>query len=341
MIYRSRAPLRIGLAGGGTDVSPYSDLYGGAILNATISLYAYAHIELLDEEIISLESLDLGESEKLTFQTQLPLDGKLNLLKGVYNRIQKDYGIPVKGLRLSTFVDAPAGSGLGTSSTLTVAIIGAFVEMLKLPLGEYDIARYAYEIERKDLQLAGGKQDQYAATFGGVNFMEFYDEDKVIVNPLRIKKEYLNELENNIILYYTDTSRESALIIKEQQKNVESKKESSIEAMHQLKEQAKRMKEALLQGKLNEIGTILDFGFQQKRKMAANISNPHLEERYDVAKKAGATGGKISGAGGGGFMIFYCPGTTRYKVINDLKTYGGRVRNFQFTNEGLTTWTTL
>jgi len=341
MIYRSRAPLRIGLAGGGTDVSPYSDLYGGAILNATISLYAYAHIEVLDEEMISLESLDLGESEKLPFQNQLPLDGKLNLLKGVYNRIQKDYGISVKGLRLSTFVDAPAGSGLGTSSTLTVAIIGAFVEMLKLPLGEYDIARYAYEIERKDLQLAGGKQDQYAATFGGVNFMEFYDEDKVIVNPLRIKKEYLNELENNILLYYTDTSRESALIIKEQQKNVEAKNESSIEAMHQLKEQAKRMKEALLQGKLNEIGTILDFGFQQKRKMAANISNPHLEERYEVAKKAGATGGKISGAGGGGFMIFYCPGTTRYKVIHDLKSYGGQVRNYQFTNEGLTTWTTF
>jgi D-glycero-alpha-D-manno-heptose-7-phosphate kinase len=339
MIYRSRAPLRIGLAGGGTDVSPYSDLYGGAILNATISLYAYANIEVLDEDIISFESLDLGETEICNFQKQLPLSGKLNLLKGVYNRIQKDYGISVKGFRLSTFVDAPAGSGLGTSSTLTVAIIGAFAEMLKLPLGEYDIARYAYEIERKDLQLAGGKQDQYAATFGGVNFMEFYDDDKVIVNPLRIRKEYLNELENNILLYYTDTSRESALIIKEQQKNVEAKKESSIEAMHQLKEQAKMMKEVLLQGKLNEIGTILDFGFQQKRKMAANISNPHLEERYEVAKRAGATGGKISGAGGGGFMIFYCPGTTRYKVINELNAFGGQVRNYQFTNEGLTTWT--
>jgi D-glycero-alpha-D-manno-heptose-7-phosphate kinase len=339
MIYRSKAPLRIGLAGGGTDVSPYSDLYGGAILNATISLYAYAHIELLEESQIELASLDRGENEIFSFQKELPIDGKLDLLKGVYNRIQKDYGINVNGLRLSTFVDAPAGSGLGTSSTLTVAIIGAFVEMLKLPLGEYDIARYAYEIERNDLQLAGGKQDQYAATFGGVNFMEF-NADNVIVNPLRVKKEYLNELENNLLLYFTDTSRESAAIIKEQQKNVTAKKEESIEAMHRLKDQAKSMKEALLQGRLHEIGTILDFGFQQKRKMAANISNSMMEERYEAAKKAGATGGKISGAGGGGFMIFYCPGTSRYNVLEAMKQFGGQFRNYQFTNEGLTTWTT-
>ena len=165
-------------------------------------------------------------------------------------------------------MDAPAGSGLGTSSTLVVAIIGAFAEMLKLPLGEYDIANYAYDIERKDLQLAGGKQDQYAATFGGVNFMEFYAGDKVIVNPLRIKQDYINELENNLLLYFTSTSRESATIIKEQQKNVLQKNEKSIEAMHQLKEQARMMKEALLKGRLHEIGEILDYGFQQKRNMA-------------------------------------------------------------------------
>jgi D-glycero-alpha-D-manno-heptose-7-phosphate kinase len=259
-------------------------------------------------------------------------------LKGVYNRIQKDYGMPATGFRLSTFVDAPAGSGLGTSSTLVVAIIGAFTEMLKLPLGDYDIAHYAYEIERTDLKLAGGKQDQYAATFGGVNFMEFED-DKVIVNPLRIRPEYLHELQNNIVLYFTSTSRESATIIKEQQRNVNEKNEKSIEAMHQLKEQAKRMKEALLRGKLHEIGEILDFGFQQKRLMAHNISNNSIEDIYAAAKKAGAMGGKISGAGGGGFMIFYCPANTRYKVIETLESFGGYCNNYQFTKHGLTPWT--
>lgn len=339
MIYRSRAPLRIGLAGGGTDVSPYSDEFGGAILNATISHYAHASIEPLEENGIIVQALDRKEEQRFEWNSQLPTDGKLDLLKGVYNRIQKDYGLPMTNFRLSTFVDAPAGSGLGTSSTLVVAIIGAFAEMLKLPLGEYDIAHYAYDIERKDLQLAGGKQDQYAATFGGVNFMEFYSNDKVIVNPLRIKQDYLNELENNLVLYFTSTSRESATIIKEQQKNVLQKNEKSIEAMHQLKEQARMMKEALLKGRLHEIGEILDYGFQQKRNMAKNISNDAIETLYEAVKKSGATGGKISGAGGGGFMIFYCPGNTRHKVIETLNNFGGKVKPYRFTKEGLRTWT--
>ena len=339
MIYRSKAPLRIGLAGGGTDVSPYSDMYGGAILNATISLSAHASIEMLDTNEIIVETLDRNEQQRFELSTSLPIDGHLDLLKGVYNRIQKDFPFPVKGFRLSTFVDAPAGSGLGTSSTLVVAILGAFVEMLKLPLGDYDIAHLAFQIEREDLQLAGGKQDQYAATFGGVNFMEFYNDDKVIVNPLRIRPEYLHELGNNLVLYFTDSSRESASIIKEQVKNVHEKNEKSIEAMHQLKEQSRMMKEALLKGKLNDFGEILDFGFQQKRKMAHNISNSMIEDIYDAAKKAGATGGKISGAGGGGFMIFYCPANTRYAVIDTLKTFGGDIKNYLFTKYGLTTWT--
>ena len=287
MIYRSKAPLRIGLAGGGTDVSPYSDEFGGAILNATLSLYAHASIEPTSDNTITIQALDRKEEEQFEWSTTLPINGKLDLLKGVYNRIQKDYGIKQSGFKLSTFVDAPAGSGLGTSSTLVVAIIGAFVEMLKLPLGDYDIAHYAYDIERNDLMLSGGKQDQYAATFGGVNFMEFYGNDKVIVNPLRIRQEYLNELENNLVLYYTATSRESATIIKEQQSNVKEKNVGSIDAMHQLKEQSRMMKEALLKGRLNEIGEILDYGFEQKRLMAKSISNNLIEDIYTAAKAAG------------------------------------------------------
>lgn len=339
MIYRSKAPLRIGLAGGGTDVSPYSDLYGGAILNATLSLYAKATIEPIAENKIILEAIDRNEEQVFDWDTSLPVNGTLDLLKGVYNRVQQDYGIKQQGFRLSTFVDAPAGSGLGTSSTLVVAILGAFAEMLKLPMGEYDMAHYAYEIERIDLKLAGGKQDQYAATFGGVNFMEFYGDDKVIVNPLRVKQQYLFELENNLLLYYTSTSRESAEIIKKQSKNVTDNKEKSIEAMHHLKDQARMMKEALLKGRLNEIGEILDYGFRQKRQMAEGISNTLMEDIYETAKKAGATGGKISGAGGGGFMIFYCPVNTKYKVIKSLENFGGQVRNYQFVEHGLKTWT--
>ncbi|WP_018628603.1 dehydrogenase [Niabella aurantiaca] len=339
MIHRSKAPLRIGLAGGGTDVSPYCDEFGGAILNTTISLNANATIERTSDGKICLEALDRDEQACFDWSENLPLNGHLDLLKGVYNRIQKDYPFNNGGFRLSTYVDAPAGSGLGTSSTLVVAIVGAFVEMLQLPLGEYDIAHYAYEIERSDLQLAGGRQDQYAATFGGVNYMEFYNNDKVIVNPLRIRQRYIDELENNLLLYYTSTSRESAKIIIEQSKNVTAKKSGSIEAMHHLKQQAQMMKEALLKGQLDEIGRILDIGFEQKRRMAAGINNELIDTIYETAKKNGASGGKISGAGGGGFMIFYCPGNTKYKVRTSLQQFGGQYRNYQFVKHGLKTWT--
>lgn len=337
MIYRSKAPLRIGLAGGGTDVSPYSDMYGGAILNATISLYARASIEPITDKKVLFECADRGETLTCEAAFPLPIDGKLDILKGVINRVAKDYGIP-SGFKLTTFVDAPAGSGLGTSSTLVVAVLGAFAEWLKLPLGEYDMAHLAYAIEREDLNQAGGKQDQYAATFGGVNFMEFYNGDKVIVNPLRIKEKYLDELENNLVLYYTSTSRLSSSIISEQQKNVHDKKEASIEAMHHLKEQAVMMKEALLRGSIDKIGEILDFGFQHKKNMAKGITNSQLDDIYEAAKRAGASGGKISGAGGGGFMIFYCPGNTRYNVVEALKSFGGDVKRYHFTHNGINSW---
>lgn len=338
MIYRSKAPLRIGLAGGGTDVSPYCDLYGGAILNATISLYAYATIEPLDEPKVIIQAMDRGESLSYDLSERLPIDGTLDLAKGAYNHIVAKYGPVPSGFRLSTLVDAPAGSGLGSSSTLMVAIIGVFMEWLNLPLGEYDVAQMAYEIERVELAMAGGKQDQYAATFGGVNFMEFYQDNKVIVNPLRIKHEYLYELENNLLLYFTATSRLSSTIIEAQSQNVKEKNKESIDAMHHLKEQAQIMKEALLKGKIHEIGAILDFGFRYKKQMAKGISNSSMDEIYEAALKAGATGGKISGAGGGGFMMFYCPANTRYNVKKTLEHFGGSFSPYQFTEKGLFTW---
>ena len=246
MMVRCKAPLRIGLAGGGTDVSPYTDQYGGAILNATISLFAYAFLKLRGDHHVVLKAMDKQEEVNIEVSPLLRLDGNLDLAKGVFNRLVKDFNIPVKGFELTTYVDAPPGSGLGSSSTLVVAILGAFVEAFKLPLGEYDIAHLAYSIEREDLKMAGGRQDQYAATFGGFNFMEFGANDKVIVNPLRIKEKVLFELENNLVLFFTETSRLSSSIIQKQQDNVNNNVLSSIDAMHQLKEQAILMKEALL-----------------------------------------------------------------------------------------------
>lgn len=339
-MYRSRAPLRLGFAGGGTDVSPYSDDYGGAILNATIDLYSYAVIKERNDGKIVFKSIDRTEEFTTDETDSLAIDGVLDLHKGVYNRIVKEFTKQPLSFELITYSDAPAGSGLGTSSTMVVAIIGAFSEWLKLPLGEYDVARLAYEIEREDLGMAGGKQDQYAATFGGVNFMEFSEGNKVIVNPLRIRDEVLYELENNLVLYNTKTSRVSAKIIDEQTKNIKSNRAVSVEAMDQLKAQAFKMKEVLLRGQLNQIGEILDSGWHAKKKLADAITNTQIDAIYETAKQHGASGGKISGAGGGGFFFFYCPGNSRYEVIKALEEMGGWVTKYHFSRQGLTTWKT-
>jgi D-glycero-alpha-D-manno-heptose-7-phosphate kinase len=338
MIIRAKAPLRLGLAGGGTDVSPYSDLYGGAVLNATINLYAFASIKTRTDGKIVIHAVD--KDEKYTFEKtdHLEMNGELNLIKGIYNRVVKEFSKKPLSFELSTFVDAPPGSGLGTSSTLVVAILGAFSEWLNLPLGEYDMAHLAYEIERLDMKLAGGKQDQYAATFGGFNFMEFFQEGKVVVNPLRIRTQILNELAYNLVLFHTEISRVSSKIIEEQSKNVLDKNQQTLEATHKLKTQAIMMKEAILKGELNKIGSILDFGWQHKKRMAPGISNDYLDEIYETARKNGALGGKVSGAGGGGFMLFYCPDNSRQKVINALRRYRGEVKRYEFTQSGLTTW---
>jgi D-glycero-alpha-D-manno-heptose-7-phosphate kinase len=339
MIIRSKAPLRLGLAGGGTDVAPYSEIYGGSILNATISMYAYATICPRNDGKIILNAVDRKERYEHKSESRLEPDGQLDLLKGIYNRVVRDFTGKPLAFELSTYVDAPPGSGLGSSSTLVVAILGAFAEWLGLPLGEYDLAHLAFEIEREDLKMAGGKQDQYAATFGGVNFMEFSKGGNIIVNPLRIREKYLDELAHNLVLYHTETSRLSASIIEQQSLNVTNKNETTIQAMHKLKEQAIRMKEALLKGQIDLVGEILDFGWQYKKNMATGITNPMIDEIYETAIKSGATGGKVSGAGGGGFMFFYCPGTSRSNVIESLKRFGGQAKRYEFTSKGLTSWT--
>lgn len=339
MIIRSKAPLRLGLAGGGTDVAPYSEIYGGSILNATINMYAYASICPRNDGKIILNAIDMHEAYEMKAEEHLRIDGKLDLLKGIYNRVVKDFTHKPLAYELITYVDAPPGSGLGSSSTLAVAILGAFAEWQGLPLGEYDLAHLAYEIEREDLKMAGGKQDQYAATFGGVNFMEFSKADNVIVNPLRIREKYLDELAHNLILYHTETSRLSSKIIEQQSANVTNKNETTIQAMHNLKEQAIWMKEALLKGHLDKIGEILDISWKNKKNMASGISNPLIDEIYSMAMHSGATGGKISGAGGGGFMFFYCPGKTRSKVVEALKQFGGQTKRYEFTTKGVSAWT--
>ena len=339
MIVRARAPLRLGIAGGGTDVAPFYERHGGVVLNATISLYAYAVVAPRSDGRVSFVAADRGERYESEAIPRIDPGGGLELHKGVYNRIVRDFngGQPM-ALDLTTYSDAMAGSGLGSSSTLVVAMIKAFVELLNLPLGEYEIAHLAFEIERQDLGLAGGKQDQYAATFGGINFMEFYKEDRVIVNPLRVKNWILSELESSLVLYFTGLSRDSSAIIQHQVKNLTSGTGETEDALHVLKDDAIRMKEHLLKGQFREFGACLDHSWQAKKRVSAAITTQVINEAYAAARNAGAYAGKVSGAGGGGFTMFLVDPARRFAVLESLAKLPGRVVPCHFTKYGTQSW---
>lgn len=343
IIARSRAPLRLGFAGGGTDVSPYCDKHIGCVLNATINLYANCSVELLQSgDSIHFEALDIGIVEIESLQPQISIDGPLKIHRAVYNRVVRDFngGEPM-AVRIFTSSDAPPGSGLGTSSTLTVSILAAFTELLLLPLGEYDLAHLAYEIERIDCGLAGGKQDQYAATFGGFNFMEFYKDNRVIVNPLRIRRRTQLELESSLLLYFTGQSRESAQIIADQVEAASSTSGSntkSINAMHQVKALAYEMKEAILKGDVNNFHQKLGASWIAKKQMADTITNQSIEELSGRLFDAGVKAVKITGAGGGGFMMISVEPILRNKAKKTLSESGGKFHNFNFVDYGVETW---
>lgn len=339
-VYRARAPLRLGLAGGGTDVSPFSEEQGGYILNATVDLYAQAILEPRIDGCIIFSAEDREESIELKAEPNLPDIDPLRLHRGIYNRIVKQFngGQPLS-FKLTTFADAPAGSGLGTSSTMVVCIIQVFSEWLGLGLGEYEIAHLAYEIERQELKMAGGKQDQYAAAFGGFNFIEFGPSlDRVLVNPLRIKEHIRNELEASTVLFYTGQSRESAKIIEQQIENAKTKSSSLTTALIALKQDAVLMKEAILRGDLISYADILRQSWEAKKRLATCVSNPYLDAIYEDAMTAGALAGKISGAGGGGFFMFFVPPDKRMAVVRKLHKREGQVINFHFTSVGSQSW---
>jgi D-glycero-alpha-D-manno-heptose-7-phosphate kinase len=340
IVYRARAPLRLGLAGGGTDVSPFSDSEGGFVLNATINLYAHAILEPRTDGKIIFAAEDIEEFLEFNSTSIIPDIDPLRLHRGIYNHIVREFngGHPLS-FKLTTFADAPAGSGLGTSSTMVVCILQAFSEWLGLGFGEYDIAHLAFKIEREELSLSGGKQDQYAAAFGGFNFIEFGPgTDRVLVNPLRIKDWVCNELEASTVLFYTGQSRESAKIIEQQIHSSKEKYSPSLAAMFALKKDAVLMKEAILRGDLYGYSQIMRKSWAAKKQLAPTVSNAGLDLIYDGAIEAGALAGKISGAGGGGFFMFFVPPHKRLALIRKLANNSGRVINFNFTRIGVQGW---
>lgn len=333
---RSQTPLRLGLAGGETDINLYCDTYTGYVLNATISLFVHCTlIERGDNKII-FNSPDTGGYCEYESTLNLENDGKLDIFKAVYNRIVKDYAKKPLSFSLHTYSDVPSGSGLGGSSTLVVGMLKVYAEWLNLPLGEYEIAKLAYEIEREDLGIVGGAQDQYAATFGGFNFMEFYADKRVIVNPLRIRNYIVSELESRVVLYFTNITREAKDI--EEHKKGKLGDSKSLEAMHSIKQDAIDMKEALFRADFKRLGEILERSWRSKKTISEIVSNDELERIYHLAVSNGAYSGKTSGAGAGGFMFFLCEPTQKYRLCELLNKQGGYVANFSFIKEGAKSW---
>lgn len=333
MIIRSKAPLRISFSGGGTDVPPYPAERGGVVLSTTIDRYAYGTLMTSEEPGIRVNSLDFGMVARYHAK-DLVYDGELDLVKSVI----KHMGAAETNLDMILHSDAPPGSGLGSSSTLVVALIGLLAHYLRREMTPYDVASLAYHVERVDLGIKGGIQDQYAAAFGGFNLIEFH-RDGVVVNPLRIPRDIMNELQYRLILCFTGRTRLSANIIETQVKGYLDKQGDVMAALDELKSLTLDMKNVLLKGRLSDFGGLLHDAWLNKKKLAKAISNDNIDDLYEMARKAGALGGKILGAGGGGYMLLMCDYTNRNRVAEALEGYGAPVIPFAFDQYGLQTWT--
>lgn len=336
---RARVPLRLDLAGSGTDLSPYCDEYGGVVLNATIDRYAYAFIEPSDDGLIHFIAPDLGLEESWAPDLASIGASDLPLHAGVLGRMVREFaGGRIAPMRLTSYVDAAPGSGLGSSSSLVVALVSVLAALHAAPLGPYDVAHLAFEIERLDLCLAGGKQDQYAATFGGINYIEFHAGDRVIVNPLRIDAAILSELETSLLVCLTGASSRSAAIIVEQQQRMTQAADAALEGLHQLKRDAIEMKEALLRGRIGRMAELFNQSWSAKKRTASGISTGRIDALYDTAFASGATGGKLSGAGGGGTLMFIVPPDRRIQTIRALRHSGADAGGVHFTTQGAEFW---
>jgi D-glycero-alpha-D-manno-heptose-7-phosphate kinase len=333
MIYRSQAPLRISFAGGGTDVSPYPETRGGAVLSTTIDMYAYATAAARADGLIRLVSLDLGQERAFTANDFPSLTCPLRILVGAVSAT----GAPAGGVTLSVRTDAAPGSGLGSSSSVAVAALGALLALRGRHLAPSQLAELAYRVERQDCGIPGGRQDQYAAAYGGLNYIEF-GSGPARVQPVPAARRTLLELQHNLLLCFTGQARTDSGIIGRQRRGFEAGHPEVLDALDGLRRQAHDMRRCLAEGDIRGFANLLNAGWQHKKRLAQGISDPHIDELHDAAMRCGAIGGKLLGAGGGGFMLLCCPDYAQAPVRQAVHRLGGEVRRFRFVRRGLETW---
>ncbi len=334
-LLRAKAPLRVSFAGGGTDVSPFVEREGGCVVSATINRYVHGTLRARPAPSVSIQALDFGTSVEYDSRELTRYDGNFDLVKAAIARMCP--GEPV-GLELFLHADVPPGSGLGSSSSLVVTLVALLKEFRGLRLSKHEIAEMAYQIERVEMGIRGGYQDQYAAAFGGFNFIEFSSEG-VRVSPLNLASDTVNELEANLLLAYTGAPRLSSNIIEDQVSRYERSEQASIRSLRQLKALAVEVRDALLAGRLQDFGELLHAEWQTKQQLSPRIGTGRLNEVYDAARASGALGGKGAGAGGGGFVVVYCPFDRRHRIAEQLRAMGCAVFDMAFSGEGVQTWT--
>ena len=335
MIVRARAPLRISFAGGITDMPSYYMEHGGAVLVSTINRYTLVTLRPREDDEVNIHSIDFDLMVKYRLDEEPIYDGVLDLAKVAVRRLNS-HGRRL-GLDMYLQSDAPAGSGLGGSASLTVAVLGALSHALGLRIDNYQMAELAYTVERVDLSISGGKQDQYASVFGGFNLIEF-GRDAVVVNPLRVPAHVLNDLESHLLLCYTGKTRLSAGLIDRQEQLYQAGRDETITGLHGLRQLAYDIKDYLLKGRLDRFAEALDEAWANKLKVNPEITDSHIDEMYHVARESGVLGGKLLGAGGGGYLLLFCQVDKKRNIRERLEKLGGQFAEFSFTNEGLQTW---
>jgi D-glycero-alpha-D-manno-heptose-7-phosphate kinase len=337
--FRARAPLRISFGGGGTDVSPYTEEYGGAVLSTTIDRYAFATVRPVETGRIRIASIDYDRTVEYGLTDTAVVDSQLALAQGIVDYFRRNHGLDQQcpGLDIRLHNDAPPGSGLGSSSSIAVALIGALGALLNMALDSYALADLAYVIERVDVGIKGGRQDQYSAAFGGLNFMEFRT-DFAVIHPIRLWADTWNELQYSMVFAYIGGQRFSGDLIDRQIERVVTNDSDSLKALDDQKRIAYKMKDALLMRRIDEFGRLLHEAWSIKKRVSSGITNDRIDEIYDAVRQAGAVSGKVSGAGGGGFMMFFCDPSDRFRIQEAVRAIGCEPVHLQFVQQGLAVW---
>lgn len=333
MKIRSRAPIRMDFAGGWTDVPPFSKREGGAVINATINRYTYATLIPRTDQGIRIISADFDTYVEVKDFKQLEYDGNLDLIKAAIRVLGVE-----SGMDLYIRCDAPPGSGTGSSSSISVALIGLLNTLQKEKLSPHEIAKLGRVLELQELHIAGGKQDYYASVLGGINYLEF--EDPAVSNStLKVSDYVIAEMEKHMVLCYTGKSRLSGNIISTVMGAYERGEKKTTRALFNLKRIAHDMKSALLTGQMDRFASLLDENWQNQKMLDDSTTNPQIEKLFEVAYANGALGGKALGAGGGGCILLYCGDNREHEVRKALKKEGGQIIDFNFEFQGLMTWT--